>query len=144
MLIYVDDIIVTGNSKEAVTALLGDLKQDFALRDLGDLHYFLGIEVKQDREGIVLSQEKYAWEILNRVGMRNCKISTTPLSASEKLSKHVGELLNDEHSTKYRSVVGALQYLTLTRPDLAYSANNVCQFFYILLQRCIGLLLKGY
>jgi len=60
MLIYVDDIIVTGNSKEAVTALLDDLKQDFALKDLGDLHYFLGIEVKQDREGIVLSQEKYA------------------------------------------------------------------------------------
>ena len=60
MLIYVDDIIVPGNLKEVVTALLGDLKQDFALKDLGDLHYFLGIEVKQDREGIVLSQEKYA------------------------------------------------------------------------------------
>ena len=68
-----------------MAASLGDLKQDFALKDLGDLHYFFGIEVKQDQEGIVLSQEKYAWEILNRVGIRNCKSSTTPLLASEKL-----------------------------------------------------------
>ena len=69
MLIYVDDIIVTGNSEKAVAALLGDLKQDFAFKDLGDLHYFLGIEVKQEKGGILLSQEKYAWDILNRVGM---------------------------------------------------------------------------
>ena len=130
MLIYVDDIIVTGNSKKAVAALLGDLKQDFAFKDLGDLHYFLGIEVKQEKGGILLSQEKYAWDILNRVGMRNCKTSSTPLSVSEKLSKHEGELLKAEDSTKYRSVVGALLYLTLTRPDLAYSVNKVCQFLH--------------
>ena len=86
--------------------------------------------MNQYREGIVLSQEKYAWEILNRVGMRNCKTATTPLSASEKLSMHDGDLLNVEDSTKYRSIVGALQYLTLTRPDLAYSVNKVCQFLH--------------
>jgi hypoxanthine phosphoribosyltransferase len=57
MLIYVDDIIVTGNSVEAVAALLQDLKQNFARKDLGELHYFLGIEVKKDTKGIVLSQE---------------------------------------------------------------------------------------
>ena len=62
--------------------------------------------------------------------MRNCKTSSTPLSVSEKLSKHEGELLNAEDSTKYRSVVGALQYLTLTRPDLAYLVNKVCQFLH--------------
>jgi hypothetical protein len=69
MLIYVDDIIVTSSSQEVVVALLEDLKKDFALKDLGDLHYFLGIEVKRDKEGLVLSQEKYAKDILSRVGM---------------------------------------------------------------------------
>jgi hypothetical protein len=84
MLIYVDDIIVTGSSKEAIDALLCDLKQDFALKDLGDLHNFLGVEVRKDTEGIVLSQEKYARDVLTRVGMMNCKALATPLSASEK------------------------------------------------------------
>jgi hypothetical protein len=64
MLIYVDDIIVTGSSQEAITALLYYFRQDFALKDLGDLHYFLGIEVRKDKEGIILSQEKYARDIL--------------------------------------------------------------------------------
>jgi histone deacetylase 1/2 len=80
MLIYVDDIIVTSSSSEAVMALLMDLRKDFALKDLGDLHYFLGIEVKRDKEGLLLSQEKYAQEILTWVGMTKCKASSTPLS----------------------------------------------------------------
>jgi histone deacetylase 1/2 len=84
MLIYVDDIIVTGSSQEAIVALLCDLKQDFALKDLTDLHYFLGIEVRKDMEGIILSQEKYARDVLARVGMLKCKPSGTPLSVSEK------------------------------------------------------------
>jgi histone deacetylase 1/2 len=130
MLIYVDDIIVTGSSQEAIVALLCDLKQDFALKDLGDLHYFLGIEVRKNKEGIILSQEKYARDILARVGMLKCKPSVTPLSASEKLSKYEGDLLSPSDSTKYRSIVGALQYLTLTRPDLAFSVNKVCQFLH--------------
>lgn len=59
MLIYVDDIIITSSSQDAVDALLQDLRKDFALKDLGDLHYFLGIEVKKGRDGILLSQQKY-------------------------------------------------------------------------------------
>ena len=130
MLIYVDDIIVTSSSSEAVTALLHDLRKDFALKDLGNLHYFLGIEVQRDKQELLLSQEKYAQEILSRVGMIKCKAAPTPLSTSEKLSSHEGELLGPEDSTRYRSIVGALQYLTLTRPDLAYSVNKVCQFLH--------------
>jgi hypothetical protein len=105
MLIYVDDIIVTGSSQEAITALLCDLKKDFALKDLGELNYFLGIEVRKDKEGIVLAQEKYAREILARVGMLKCKPSVTPLSTSDKLSKYEGDVLNSSDSTKYRSIV---------------------------------------
>jgi histone deacetylase 1/2 len=112
MLIYVDDIIVTSSCPKVVTALLHDLKKDFALKDPGDLHFFLGIEVKKEKNGILLSQSKYARDILARVGMSSCKPSTTPLSATEKLSKVDGQTLGSEDRTKYRSIVGALQYLT--------------------------------
>jgi hypothetical protein len=105
VLIYVDDIIVTSSSSKAITALLQDLNADFALKDLGDLHYFLGIEVKKDGSDILLTQGKYAMELLSRVGMTDCKISSTPLSTTEKLSLHEGELLNPEDATRYRSIV---------------------------------------
>jgi hypothetical protein len=68
---------------EAIAALLRDIKQDFALKYLGELHYFLGIEVRKDTKGIVLSQEKYALDILSRVGMMNSKTSPTPLFGQE-------------------------------------------------------------
>lgn len=130
MLIYVDDIIVISSSQDAVSALLQDLKKDFPLKDLGDLHYFLGIEVRKHKEGILLSQERYAEDVLTRVGMLKCKPMFTPLSATEKLSCYEGTTLNTDDSTKYRSIVGALQYLTLTRPDLAFSVNKVCQYLH--------------
>ena len=130
MLIYVDDIVVTSSSSKAVEALLMDLSKEFALKDLGSLHFFLGIEVKNAKDGIVLSQGKYVQEILQRMGMKGCKPSSTPLSTSEKMSLHDGEILGAEDSTRYRSIVGALQYLTLTRPDISYSVNKVCQFLH--------------
>jgi hypothetical protein len=65
LLVYVDDIVVTSSSPNAITALLQDLRSDFALKDLGDLHYFLGIQVVKQSDGILLSQEKYAAEALH-------------------------------------------------------------------------------
>ena len=130
MLIYVDDIIVTSSSPKVVEALLQALRKDFALKDLGQLHYFLGIEVKKVKSGILLTQEKYIEEILTRVGMKDCKPVPTPLSISEKLSLTEGEPLGYEDSTRYRSIVGALQYVTLTRPDIAFSVNKICQFLH--------------
>ena len=64
VLIYVDDIIVTRSSNEAIQGLLKDLGADFALNDLGDLHFFLGIEVKRHKDGLHLSQEKYATDLV--------------------------------------------------------------------------------
>lgn len=94
------------------------MKKDFALKDLGNLHYFLGIKVQRDKDdGLLLSQGKYAQEILAHVGMTKCKPSPTPLSSTEKLSRYDGELLSDEDSTWYRSLVGVLHYLTLTTLD---------------------------
>ena len=107
-----------------------DLSSEFALKDLGDLHFFLGIEVKKIQDGIVLNQEKYATELLVRMGMKDCKPSPTPLSSSEKISAFEGEPLKKKESTRYRSAVGALQYLTLTRPDISFAFNKVCQYLH--------------
>jgi hypothetical protein len=94
------------------------------------LHYFLGIEVSRICDGIVLTQEQYANDVLTRVGMTQCKLVTSPLSTSEKLSLHEGTALGPKDATNYRSVVGALQYLTLTRPDISFAVNKVCQFLH--------------
>nr|AAP53968.1 retrotransposon protein, putative, Ty1-copia subclass [Oryza sativa Japonica Group] len=130
ILVYVDDIIVASSSAEVVAALLKDLEKDFALKDLGDLHYFLGIEVKKVSQGLVLSQAWYASDILKRAGMSICKPASTPLSTTEKLSIEDGDFLGQNDASHYRSIVGALQYLTLTRSDLSFLVNKVCQFLH--------------
>jgi hypothetical protein len=106
MLIYVDDVILVSSSTEAT--LMKDLKESFALKDLGDLHYFLGIEVKKVHNGLVMSQEIYARELLQRTNMSLCKPASTPLARNMKLSAYTGDPLNTEDSTCYRSIVGAL------------------------------------
>jgi hypothetical protein len=85
MLVYVDDIIIVSSSSFVIDALLKDLNAEFALKELGPLHYFLGIEVHHIAEGLSLSQEKYDLDLLQRAGMQFCKPSTTPLSSTEKL-----------------------------------------------------------
>jgi histone deacetylase 1/2 len=130
VLVYVDDIIVASSSQEATGMLLRDLQKDFALKDLGNLHYFLGIEVKTVSNGLKLSQERYAADVIQRAGMKKCKPMSTPLSSVEKLSAIEGTPLGPEDVSRYRSLVGALQYLTLTRPDISFSVNKVCQFLH--------------
>jgi hypothetical protein len=130
ILVYVDDIIVASSSQGATTQLLHKLGQEFALKDLGKLHYFLGIEVNEIENGIILTQSKYASNLLHKVGMGNCKPSNSPMFASEKLSLYEGIPLGPHDSSQYRSVVGALQYLTLTRPDMSFAVNKVCQFLH--------------
>jgi hypothetical protein len=83
VLVYVDDIIMVSSLAEATTLLLQDLEKEFALKDLRDLHYFLGIEVTKTQDGVLLSQGKYAVEILQRAGMMKCKQINTPLLVSE-------------------------------------------------------------
>jgi histone deacetylase 1/2 len=130
VLVYVDDIIVASSTGKATDALLQDLQKESTLKDLGHLHYFLGIEVSKVPDGIVLSQDKYASNHLKKVGTSECKPIAAPLSTSEKLSLHEGSLLGSNDATHYRSIVGASQYLTLTRPDIAYLVNKVCQFLH--------------
>ncbi|XP_066385162.1 uncharacterized protein [Miscanthus floridulus] len=122
--VYVDDIIVASSSQEATDSLLKDLEREFALKDLGDLHYFLGIEVKKSTDGLVMSQERYTADIVKRAGMDKSKPVDTPLSTSEKLSATDGVSIGPEDSTRYKSLVGALQYLTLTRLDISFCSKQ--------------------
>jgi histone deacetylase 1/2 len=124
--VYVDDIIVVSSNPKATTGLLHELKKDFALKDLGELHYFLGMEVTKVRDGIILSQDKYASDLLKKVNMSSCKPASTPILTSAKLSAPLGP--NDARN--YRSVVGALKNLTLTRPDISFAVNKVCQLLH--------------
>ena len=88
---YVDDIIAASSSLEATETFLKDLHKEFALKDLGELHYFLGIEVKKVDDGLLLTQGRYAADILTRSGMTKAKPVDTLLSVSEKLSISDGE-----------------------------------------------------
>jgi hypothetical protein len=130
ILIYVDDIIVASSDYSATQSLLQQLSKDFALKDLGDLSFFLGIEVKRTNDGIILTQEKYASDLLKKTSMADCKGVVMPLAVNDKLSVHTGTPLGPVDATQYRSIVGALQYLTLTRPDIAFLVNKVCQYLH--------------
>ncbi|KAG8490495.1 hypothetical protein CXB51_013610 [Gossypium anomalum] len=131
VLVYVDDIVITGNSSEEISCFVQKLHNKFTLKDMGELHYFLGIEVSRSSSGSLhLSQRKYIRELLARSSMSNAKGVHTPMVSSSMLSKNEGEPLADP--TEYRSLAGALQYVVLTRPDIAYAVNRVCQFMHAL------------
>jgi len=126
LLLYIDDIL-TGSSAPLVTNLIQLLSSEFAMKDLGPIHHFLGIEITQTPEGLHLSQSHYALTILERAGMVDCKPMSTSLEAKTKTTTN-DILLQDPHV--FRGLVGALQYLTLTRPDISYSVNFISQFMH--------------
>ena len=127
-MVYVDDIIVTGSSSKAIAHLTATLATAFAVRDLGDIHYFLGIEANRTRDGLHLSQSKYITDILQRFKLDEAKPCLTPLLANIQLSQEEGEPLEDP--SYYKQLVESLQYCTLTRPDIAFAVNKVCQFMH--------------
>jgi hypothetical protein len=131
VLVYVDDIIMATSSPTDTTTLLKALDTDFMLKDLGELHFFLSIEVTKNLAGLSLSQGKYVEDLLKIAGMVSCKPINTPLWTLEKLSAHVATLLRPNDATSYCSLVGSLQYLTLTRAEIAFSMNKVCQYLYV-------------
>ena len=120
MLVYVDDIVIAGSCPRAVDRLLRTLAGSFPIKDLGRLSYFLGIEATYNPGGMVLSQRKYADDLLHRAHMENCKEVSTPMSVTDKLAAGHGTPLDDDDAFRYRSMVGGLQYLTLTHPDISF------------------------
>ncbi|XP_042974565.1 uncharacterized mitochondrial protein AtMg00810-like [Carya illinoinensis] len=127
LLLYVDDIILTGSSDQLIDLFIAVLHTKFAMKGLGALHYFLGIEVTSVLDGLVLHQSKYAIDLLDRALMRDCKPIHNPMTQKFKTVTD-SIALCDAHT--YRSLVGALQYLTLTRPDISFSVNYVSQFMH--------------
>jgi hypothetical protein len=124
LLLYVDDIILSASSTELLRHIVDRLKTEFAIKDMGPLRFFLGIDVQRRRDGFYLSQAAYARDVLDRAGMANCKPATTPAEAKSKVASSDGRPFSD--ISWYRSMAGALQYLTLTRPDIAYAVQQVC------------------
>ena len=113
LLVYVDNVLIASSDQKGVEDFKVLLDQKFKLKDLGELRYFLGLEVARTNKGISLCQRKYALEILEDVGLLGCKPSKVPMDHTLKLSKFEGELLNDP--SQYRRLVGRLLYLTITR-----------------------------
>jgi histone deacetylase 1/2 len=126
LLLYVDDIVITGSDTKGIHEVISELSSVFDMKDLGFLSYFLGIEVTKTKNGLFLSQTKYAKDLLIKTGMETIRSCSSPCLPHNQMTKDQGIPLADP--TLYRSIVGALQYLTFTRPDIAYAVNTVCQF----------------
>ncbi|XP_021801224.1 uncharacterized protein LOC110745446, partial [Prunus avium] len=126
LLVYVDDIILTGSSQAHLHSFINQLGAEFDIRDLGRLNYFLGIAVTYHSDSIHLTYTKYALNILKRHNMLDCKPVSTPMASKGRFSRTHGTPLT--YSTFYRQLVGALQYLTMTRPDISYVVQHVSQF----------------
>uniref|UniRef100_A0A803ND66 Reverse transcriptase Ty1/copia-type domain-containing protein n=1 Tax=Chenopodium quinoa TaxID=63459 RepID=A0A803ND66_CHEQI len=128
LIIYVDDMIITGDDIEEIEQLKGKLFQEFEMKDLGNLKYFLGIEVLRSKGGIFISQRKYILDFLTETGMINCKPADTPMIMNHGLQIIEGsELVNQ---TRYQRLVGKLIYLSHTQPDLAYVVGVVSRFMH--------------
>lgn len=125
-LVYVDDIIVTDNNKKFTNEIIEKLGTAFSIKDMGNLNFFLGIEVLHTAKGLFLSQHKYVWELLTKTSMDNAKEVQTPMSTTAKLTNT--QASEDVDGVEYRKVIGALQYLGLTRLDIAFSVNRLAQF----------------
>jgi hypothetical protein len=128
LLVYVNDIIVTGSSHSAIISFIDSLKDQFHIRDLGQLSYFLGVEAQRNNEGLHLRQAKYILDLLDNTKMQGAKPLACPTTSGMKLSLYDDTLLPDP--TEYKRVVGALQYCTISRPDISYAVNQLCQFMH--------------
>uniref|UniRef100_A0A2N9FVU6 Reverse transcriptase Ty1/copia-type domain-containing protein n=1 Tax=Fagus sylvatica TaxID=28930 RepID=A0A2N9FVU6_FAGSY len=126
LLLYVDDIVLTSNTPSYLDHLIQQLSTVFDLKDLGPLHYFLGLQVTRSSSGLFLNQAKYAYGLIKKHNMLTSKPAKSPSCPNTRLSLHEGDLLPDPHA--YRSLVGALHYLTFTRPDISFSIHQVCQY----------------
>ncbi|KAF7835291.1 Retrovirus-related Pol polyprotein from transposon TNT 1-94 [Senna tora] len=127
--VYVDDVIITGNSSTEIQQLMCNLHSQFSLKSLGSLHYFLDIEAISTQDGfLLLSQSKYENDLLVRAGLENSTPQKTPMVAGLKLSSHGSEPCSNP--SLYRSIVGALYYVTLTRPEISFCVNKLFQFIH--------------
>ncbi|GKF52644.1 ribonuclease H-like domain-containing protein, partial [Tanacetum coccineum] len=127
LLLYVDNIILTASSTALLQRIITLLHSEFAMSDLGSLNYFLGVSAQRSKSGLFLSQSKFAEEILEPAHMQHCNPCKTPVDTESKLGSD-GDPVSDP--TLYRSLAGALQYLTFTRPDISYVVQQICLYMH--------------
>lgn len=128
LIVYVDDIILTGDYHEELEILKEKMAKEFEMKDLGELRYFLGMEIARSKKGIIVSQRKYILDLLNDTGMSACKPVDTPIDPNKKLGVvKDGTPVNVE---QYQILVGRLIYLAHTRPDIAFAVSLVSQFMH--------------
>ncbi|GJV49096.1 putative RNA-directed DNA polymerase [Tanacetum coccineum] len=143
LLVYVDDIIVTGNNVNSIESFKKFLKTKFQIKDLGKLKYFLGIEVVDTNKGVCLSQRKYCLDLLSEFGLLACKPSAIPLEQNISITNEPTD--SDpliDNITEYQKLIGKLIYLTHTRPDIAYSVHCLSQFMHKPLKSHLKIALK--
>ncbi|XP_013632843.1 PREDICTED: uncharacterized mitochondrial protein AtMg00810-like [Brassica oleracea var. oleracea] len=126
VLIYVDDLLVCGNDVKFVNKFKDYLSECFHMKDLGKLKYFLGIEVGRGDEGFMLTQRKYALDLIADVGLLGSKPTATPMEQQHKLALDTSPFIRD--AEQYRRLIGRLIYLTITRPNISYSVHILSQF----------------
>uniref|UniRef100_A0A0A9GAH2 Reverse transcriptase Ty1/copia-type domain-containing protein n=1 Tax=Arundo donax TaxID=35708 RepID=A0A0A9GAH2_ARUDO len=126
LLLYVDDMLITGDDSQHIAFVKKRLGEKFMMSDLGPLRYFLGIEVTNMSDGYYLSQQKYIQDIMDRSGFIDNRIAETPMELNLQLRATDGEPLED--STRYRHLVGSLVYLGITRPDISHAVHILSQF----------------
>ncbi|KAI0493625.1 hypothetical protein KFK09_023746 [Dendrobium nobile] len=125
LLVYVDDILITGNDNKAIFDLLQQLHIRFTMKHLGTANQFLGIHIKSLSDKYFLSQSAYALSLLQQTNLSNCNSLANPSFMKQPTQISADNTLPD--ATTYRSITGALQYLTITRPDIAHAVNTLSQ-----------------
>ncbi|KAL0389946.1 UNVERIFIED_CONTAM: Retrovirus-related Pol polyprotein from transposon RE2 [Sesamum calycinum] len=120
--LYVDDLIYTGNNEKMIQDFKEDMMKTFEMSDLGLMHFFLGIEINQEKEGIFICQRKYTETLLKKFKMESCKTVTTPLLLAKSTRKKMDQKVD---GSMYRSLIGSLLYLTATRPDIMFYMSAI-------------------
>ena len=128
LLVYVDDIIITGDDDSAIGELALYLGSEFAIKHLGPFRYFLGIEVAYSSNGLFICQRKYTIDLLQDLGKEESRPLPTPIEANHRLGADDNKALVDPGS--YQRLVGKLIYFTHTRPDIAYTVGVLSQFMH--------------
>ena len=123
LLVYVDDIVITGSDSALLGQLKTHLSESFHMKDLGSLTYFLGLEVHHSPYGISLNQHKYAGDLVATAGLQGATSIDTPMELNVKLRKEEDDLVADP--SLYRKLVSSLVYLTITRLDISFAVQQV-------------------
>lgn len=126
LLIYVDDLILSGNDSTEISSITTALNSKFKIKYLGYLKYFLGLEIARSKYGIHICQRKYTLDILSECGLMASKPITTPMTKGTRLTQQGGNPLADPAS--YRRLIGKLLYLSQTRPDISFCVQQLSQF----------------